>query len=109
MLLWIVLLLPYNFLIPKKILEKYFKEPYFRKAEVVMFSGFPLAYIRSCMFMRLFANPSSGRVRKLDHVYKEVPEWLIYISKTMLIILYSLIAVFLLLFVIFGVVIWLDG
>ena len=57
-----------HFLLPKPILEVYFKPPYFSRGEVSAFTGFPLAYMRSFMFLRLLAFPASGKKRGLTEV-----------------------------------------
>ena len=50
-----------HILMPKKVLKTYFKEPYFGPGEIAMFTGFPLGYMRTAMFMRALAFPSSGK------------------------------------------------
>ena len=64
-----------HLLIPKQIIKTYFKAPYFQKWELNKLSVFPFFFIRTVMFMRLFAQPSSGKKRGLTEVYKSVPPW----------------------------------
>lgn len=65
---------------PKKVVQKYFRPPYFSEAFVTFYSGFPTVLYRGVIFARLAANPSSGKARKLTFVYKELPGWYIFIS-----------------------------
>ncbi len=39
-----------HILMPKIVLETYFKEPYFGPGEIEMFTGFPFGYMRTAMF-----------------------------------------------------------
>ena len=70
-----------HFLMPKRVLKTYFKEPYFKLAEITAFSGFPLGYMRTLMFMRLLGFPSSGKRRNLEKVCDIAPVWLCGLSK----------------------------
>ncbi|MGN0920193.1 MAG: hypothetical protein ACI4NJ_00550 [Cellvibrio sp.] len=65
---------------PKAVVQKYFRPPYFSEAFVTFYSGFPTVMYRGAIFARLAANPSSGRKRKLTEVYKELPQWYIWIA-----------------------------
>ena len=70
-----------HFFVPKKLLEEYFRPPYFREGEVLAFTGFPLGYIRTVMFMRLAAYPESGKKRGLTRAYELAPIWFRRVSK----------------------------
>ncbi len=71
-----------RFLIPKHILEEYFKEPYFSTTEINIFNGFPfLGFTRTVIFMRLLAFPSSGKKRGIENAYKTAPIWICKLSK----------------------------
>ena len=59
LMLSLVFILIMHFLMPKKVLETYFKEPYFRPAEITMFTGFPFGYMRTAMFNRVLGFPAS--------------------------------------------------
>jgi hypothetical protein len=74
-----------HLLIPKSLLTTYFTQPFFKAGEVAALSGFPLAYIRTIMFMRLLAFPCSGKVRGLTNAYELAPAWLCKFSKITLI------------------------
>lgn len=62
-----------HFLMPKIIVEKYFKPPYFKAAECAMFSGFPFGIMRTIMFLRIVGFPESGSKRGLTEAYTLVP------------------------------------
>lgn len=71
-------------LMPKRILTTYFKAPYFKPGEIAIFSGFPYAYIRTVMFMRLLAYPSSGAKRGLVEAHLLAPNWFRLMCKVVL-------------------------
>jgi len=91
-----------HFLIPRNILETYFKEPYFRQSEVTTFSGFPFGYIRTVMFMRILGFPASGKKRGVEKAYEIAPVWFCKLSKYIVIF-------FLISFVSFSLVIGISG
>jgi hypothetical protein len=70
-----------HFLMPKKVLETYFKEPHFNAGEIEMFTGFPFAYMRTAMFMRALAFPASGKRRGVEKAYQLAPVWYCKVSK----------------------------
>ncbi|WP_318146002.1 hypothetical protein [Vibrio sp. 1731] len=45
-----------------------------------IFGGWPYAFFRTLMFVRLIVQPSSGKKRKLPNISREVPEWYRYLS-----------------------------
>jgi len=96
----LVLIFIMHFLMPKKVLETYFKEPYFRPAEITMFSGFPFGYMRTAMFNRVLGFPASGKKRGLENAYKLAPVWYCKASKYLILFVIPLIALMLLLTVI---------
>lgn len=71
-------------LVPKRLLQAYFKEPYFSPAEIEFFTGFPFGYMRTVMFMRLAGFPKSGKKRGLTEAYKLTPLWFQTASKIIL-------------------------
>ena len=73
-----------HFFVPKKLLEEYFRPPYFREGEVLVFTGFPFGYIRTVMFMRLAAFPGGGKKRGLTEVYHLAPAWFRQLSRVIL-------------------------
>ena len=78
---WTFAALTFRLMTPSAFHRKYFTTPYFREAEVVMLSGFPLMFVRTAMFIRLLASPSSGKARGLTEAYKDAPAWLITYAK----------------------------
>ena len=62
-----------HLLMPKDIVNSYFKEPYFNTFELTLFTGWPYAFFRTLMFVRLIVQPSSGKKRKLPNISGEVP------------------------------------
>ncbi|EGQ9176984.1 TPA: hypothetical protein RG682_001433 [Vibrio alginolyticus] len=69
-----------HFLMPKEIVRNYFKKPYFNEFELSLFTGWPYAFFRTLMFVRLIVQPSSGEKRKLPNISREVPKWYRYLS-----------------------------
>ena len=61
-----------HYLMPKAVIERYFKPPYFREFEYRLFSGVPYAPMRTIMFMRAIAFPNSGKKRGITHADKLV-------------------------------------
>ncbi len=76
-----------HFLMPKEVLERYFKPPYFREFECKFFSGIPYAPIRTVMFMRVIAFPNSGNRRGITEAHKMVPQWYCISSRVTLVTL----------------------
>ena len=74
-----------HFLMPKELLDKYFKPPYFSESECVLISGIPLAPLRSIMFMRAIAYPRSGKKRGIKDAFLLVSSWYRLISKLIVI------------------------
>lgn len=81
MFLWTLAAVMFRLFTPRTFHNKYFSTPYFREAEVVMLSGFPMMFIRTAMFIRLLASPSSGKVRGLEEAYKDAPASLVAYAK----------------------------
>ena len=70
-----------HLLMPRAVLEKYFKPPYFSEAEVAFFTGLPFCMIRTVMFMTIFGFPHRGKKRGLTQAYLMVPPWYQRLSK----------------------------
>jgi hypothetical protein len=85
-----------HFLMPKKVLKTYFKEPHFNAGEIEMFTGFPFAYMRTSMFMRALGFPASGKRRGVEKAYQLAPVWYCKASKYSIIIFIPLLVLFLL-------------
>lgn len=71
-----------HFFVPKKMIETYFKEPYFSAFEIELFTGFPYAYMRTGMLMRLAGWPASGKKRGIPETAHETsPIWFQVVSR----------------------------
>lgn len=81
---WLMVIFILHFFVPKAMLKTYFKEPHFSPAEIEFFTGFPFAYIRTVMFMRLAGWPESGEKRGLTEAYKLAPSWFRVISRILI-------------------------
>lgn len=59
-----------HFLMPKVLIEKYFKPPHFKSTECTMFSGFPFAIMRTIMFYEswgfLKVESNEDLLRRID-------------------------------------------
>lgn len=75
-----------HLLMPKAVLEKYFKPPFFNEAEVAFFTGLPFCMLRTVMFMSVFGFPHIGKKRGLTEAYLIVPLWYRRLSKTYMIL-----------------------
>lgn len=81
---WLVVMFVMHFFVPKKMIETYFKEPYFSRSEIAVFSAFPFNYFRDVMFMRLAGWPESGKKRGLVDAHKLAPSWFKTVSKILI-------------------------
>jgi len=94
LMLCLVFIFIMHFLMPKKVLKTYFKEPYFNAYEIAMFTGFPFGNMRTTMFMRVLGFPASGKRRGLENAYKLAPGWYCKVSKYFLYFFVSNLALF---------------
>ena len=79
-----------HFLMPKVVLEKFFKPPYFNESECTLFTGIPFAPLRTIMFMRVIAYPGSGKKRGIKDAHLLVPNWYRITSKIIVISIIAL-------------------
>jgi hypothetical protein len=84
-------------LMPKPVLDKYFKPPYFKAGECAFLTGIYFGLVRTAMFMRVLGFPGSGKKRGMTEVYKLAPRWYIILSR--IIVIYILGIMGLILFV----------
>jgi len=70
-----------RFLTPKKLLDRYFKEPHFTSAEIALFSHFPGTLMRTGIFMNLCVWPNRGERRKITDLTSYADGWYITASK----------------------------
>ena len=97
LILSLVFILIMHILMPKNVLKTYFKEPYFSATEITMFTGIPFGYMRTTMFMRALAFPSSGKRRGVENAYKLAPVWYCKASKYFIVFFVPLMALIILL------------
>ena len=110
--LWLNFLLIFimHFLMPRNVLETYFKEPYFKSSEMAAFSGVPFGYVRTLMFMRILGFPSSGKKRGVENAHEIAPLWFCWFSKYTVISFLLSFSLFLLILVIVGIhMMWSKG
>jgi len=81
LMLHLLLIFMMHIVMPRKVLETYFREPYFSSTEITMFTGFPFGYMRTAMFMRALGFPASGKRRGVEDAYKLAPVWYCKASK----------------------------
>ena len=60
---------------PKKLLEKYFKEPYFSLAETILMAQFPGFLIRTGIFGWVILLPSLDKTRNIRGIIHDMPFW----------------------------------
>ena len=91
-----------HFLMPKAVLDTYFKPPYFNQGECLLFTGIPYAPMRTIMLMRVIASPASGKKRGITKADQLVPEWYIIASKVIVRAIYVTSALLILCVVVLG-------
>jgi hypothetical protein len=64
-------------LVPKALLDRYWKPPYFRTTELATMTATPLALMRTVMFMSVVALPRLGRKRQLTDCRRHAPRWFV--------------------------------
>lgn len=69
--LWPIL----TFLTPKKMLENYFREPYFQRNEIDLMSSFPISLLRTSIFGWMTLIPSLDTKRGIRGCHKFMPKW----------------------------------
>lgn len=70
-----VYLLAMHALMPRGLLKTYWKTPYFNASELGLFTGTPLAPMRTLMLMGVVAFPRLGRKRGLMQAFRWAPRW----------------------------------
>lgn len=104
-----VIVFAVHFFVPKNMLSTYFKEPYFSPAEIEFFTGFPFAYMRTVMFMRLVGWPNSGQKRGLTDASRLAPHWFRRVSKVVIWMLLITFPLMMVLIVLQSIVYWILG
>lgn len=64
-------------LVPKALLDCYWKPPYFRTTELATMTTTPLALTRTVMFMSVVALPRLKKMRQLTDSRQHVPRWFV--------------------------------
>jgi hypothetical protein len=70
---------------PKKLLNKYFKEPHFSQGETIMMKEFPGSLIRTGIFAWLVLVPSLDKKRGIKNIKDYMPQWYAISLKTFMI------------------------
>lgn len=76
---FVLVIIPYalilHFLMPRAILDKYFRPPHFGDFERLVYTGIPYAPMRTVMVMSAMMFPSLGKKRKLTELHLDTPRW----------------------------------
>lgn len=79
---WLLL----SILTPKKLLDRYFKEPHFTLAETILMAQFPGFLMRTAMFgWALFFPSLAIRKRKIEDIEQYMPHWYVIALKIFII------------------------
>lgn len=70
-----------HLLMPKKVMQVYFREPHFSPTEQVMFSAFPFVFMRVTGMIWLIALPRFGRKRQMMDIQTHCPGWYVRLSQ----------------------------
>ncbi len=60
---------------PKKLLDKYFKEPHFTITETIIMKEFPGFLLRTGIFGWLLLFPRLDKKRNIKNIHKYIPQW----------------------------------
>lgn len=70
-------------LMPKAVLERYWRTPYFRPAELALFTDTVYAPMRTVMLIGAIAFPQWGRKRNVTEAHTLVPPWYRFASRAL--------------------------
>ncbi len=74
--LWVpVIWLLLSIFTPKKLLDRYFKEPHFTLTETILLAQFPGFLIRTGIFGWAVLVPKMGKKRQIEDVREHMPRW----------------------------------
>jgi len=81
-----VVLFPLFFLImallmPRNVVERYFREPHFSRSEQAVYTAVPFSFMRVVSMAWLIAFPRFGRKRKMTDVHQYCPNWYVRLSR----------------------------
>ena len=68
---WLII----SYIIPKNLLERYFKIPHFGPGELVLMAQFPGSLARGSIFVASCIMPSKGQRRQMTDVPDHAPKW----------------------------------
>lgn len=71
----IPLVLIMHVLMPRRVLDRYWKEPHFRPGELALFTGTIYAPMRTVMLITAIAFPKLGKKREITNADALVPRW----------------------------------
>jgi hypothetical protein len=69
---WLLIM---HFLMPREVLERYWKPPHFRAIEIALFTNTIYAPMRTVMLMAAIAFPRLGKKRNVVEACRLVPRW----------------------------------
>lgn len=64
-----------TFMTPKKLINNYFKEPYFNRNELQLMNSFPLSLYRTAIFGWVIIFPFLDKRRQIKHCKEVMPIW----------------------------------
>lgn len=74
-------LLAMRFATPKRIVERYFKQPHFNFGETIIYSHFPGSLIRTLVFISACYSNRHRQGRQLDGYLDLAPRWYVTASR----------------------------
>ncbi|MCM5678976.1 hypothetical protein M8A51_05460 [Schlegelella sp. S2-27] len=70
-----------HFLMPKKLVERYWKQPHFGPFQLAVFTGTIWAPLRTVMLLAAIAFPAIARKRGMTEMREVVPAWCRWVAK----------------------------
>ncbi len=64
-----------SYIIPRSLLNRYFKEPHFGPTELILLAQFPGSLTRGAMFVASIVMPKRGKKRQMTDVPDHAPVW----------------------------------
>ena len=66
---------------PRRMLDRYFKEPHFNRGELIAFNLFPASLMRTAIFGWTLWLPSLSKKRQLSNLAEGTPQWYVVALK----------------------------
>lgn len=98
-----------HFLMPKRVLARYWNSQYFQAWELALFSCFPSTFMRTVMLTGAMAFPRLGKKRKLTQLYLDVPNWYRIYAKVYIVAFFVYSGVFMAALIFFGIAAFVEG